>query len=113
MELKLPKTLIDDISENELKLYLAIMLYKERKISISQAAKLAGLTLSDFIFELGKHKAAFTNITTEELEEQLRIAVKSAISSKEIKQTRITLKGPPSEEIMKEMRRRRVAETLP
>ena len=69
MELKLPKTLIDDVSENELKLYLAIMLYKERKISISQAAKLAGLTLSDFIYELGKHKAAFTNITEEELEE--------------------------------------------
>ncbi len=72
MELKLPKTLIDDVSKNELKLYLAIMLYKERKISISQAAKLAGLTLSDFIYELGKHKAAFTNITAEELEEELR-----------------------------------------
>ena len=51
---------------------MAIMLYKERKISISQAAKLAGLTLSDFIYELGKHKAAFTNITAEELEEELR-----------------------------------------
>lgn len=72
MELKLPKTLIDDISENELKLYLAIMLYKERKISIGQAAKLSGLTLFDFMYELGKHKAAFTNITEEELEEELR-----------------------------------------
>ena len=72
MELKLPKTLIDDVSENEMKLYLAIMLYKERKISISQAAKLAGLTLSDFMYELGKHKTVFTNITEEELEEELR-----------------------------------------
>ena len=71
MELKLPKALIDDVGENELKLYLAIMLYKERKISISQAAKLAGLTLSDFIYELGKHKEAFTNITAEELDEEL------------------------------------------
>ena len=52
MELKLPKTLIDDVSEDEMKLYLAIMLYKERKISISQAAKLAGLTLSDFMYEI-------------------------------------------------------------
>ncbi len=67
MELKLPKTLIDDVSENEMKLYLAIMLYKERKISINQAAKLAGLTLSDFMYELGKHKTEFTNITEEEL----------------------------------------------
>ena len=72
MELKLPKTLIDDVSENEMKLYLAIMLYKERKISISQAAKLAELTLSDFMYELGKHKTEFTNITEEELEEELR-----------------------------------------
>ena len=72
LELKLPKTLIDDVSENEIKLYLAIMLYNERKTSISQAAKLAGLTLSDFIYELGKHKAAFTNITAEALEEELR-----------------------------------------
>jgi len=72
LELKLPKTLIDDVSENELKLYLAIMLYKERKISIGQAAKLANLTLLDFTYELGKHKMAFTNITEEELEEELR-----------------------------------------
>lgn len=72
MELKLPKTLINDVSENEVKLLLAIMLYKEKKISISKAAKLAGLTLSDFIYELGKHKMSFTNITEEELEEELR-----------------------------------------
>lgn len=72
MELKLPKTLIEEISENELKLYLAMILYKERKISIGQAAKLASLTLSDFMYELGKHKIGFTNITDEELEEDLR-----------------------------------------
>lgn len=72
MELKLPKTLINDVSENEVKLLLAIMLYKEKKISISKAAKLAGLTLSDFMYELGKHKMSFTNITEKELEEELR-----------------------------------------
>jgi len=72
LELKLPKTLINDVSENEVKLLLAIMLYKEKKISISKAAKLAGLTLSDFMYELGKHKMSFTNITEEELEEELR-----------------------------------------
>ena len=48
------------------------MLYKERKISVGQAAKLAGLTLRDFMYELGKHKESFTNITAEELEEELR-----------------------------------------
>jgi predicted HTH domain antitoxin len=49
-----------------------MILYKERKISIGQAAKLAGLTLSDFMYELGKHRIGFTNITEEELEEELR-----------------------------------------
>ncbi len=72
LELKIPKALVDDLSEEELKLYLAIMLYKERKISAGQAAKLAGLTMSDFMYELGKHKESFTNITAEELEEELR-----------------------------------------
>ena len=71
LELKIPKALVDDLSENELKLYLAIMLFKERKISVGNAAKLAGLGLRDFLYELGKHKASFTNITVEELEEEL------------------------------------------
>ena len=72
MKLKLPKALIDDVNEDELKLYLAIMLYKERKISAGKASKLAGLTVLDFMYELGKHKESFTNITAEELEEELR-----------------------------------------
>ena len=71
MELKLPKNLTEEISEKELKLYLAMILYKERKMSLGQAAKLAGLSLSDFMYELGKHKVGFTNITEEELEEEL------------------------------------------
>lgn len=72
MELNIPKALVDDLGENELKLYLAIMLYKERKISAGQAAKLAGLSLRDFMYELGKHKESFTNISAEELEDELR-----------------------------------------
>jgi predicted HTH domain antitoxin len=71
MRLDIPKALVGDISENELKLYLAIMLYKERKISVGQAAKLAGLSLRDFMYELGKHKESFTNISADELEEEL------------------------------------------
>ncbi len=72
LELNIPKALVDDLGENELKLYLAIMLYKERKISAGQAAKLAGLSLRDFMYELGKHKESFTNISAEELEDELR-----------------------------------------
>lgn len=72
MELNIPKALVGDLSEAELKLYLAIMLYKERKISVGKAAKLADLSLRNFMYELGKHKESFTNISAEELEEELR-----------------------------------------
>jgi len=72
MELNIPKALAADLSEKDLKLYLAIMLYKERKLSAGQAAKLAGLKLRDFMYELGKHKESFTNISADELEEELR-----------------------------------------
>jgi len=72
LEINIPKALVDAVGESELKLYLAIMLYKERKISAGQAAKLAGLSRRDFMYELGKHKESFTNITAEELEEELR-----------------------------------------
>lgn len=40
------------------------------------------------------------------------IEVKGTISSSDVKARRPKLKGPPSEEIVKEMRRRTVAETL-
>jgi predicted HTH domain antitoxin len=72
LEFLIPKALFGDIREAELKLYLAIMLYKEHKISVGQAAKLAGLSRRDFMYELGKHKESFTNIAPEELGEELR-----------------------------------------
>jgi predicted HTH domain antitoxin len=72
LELNIPKALVDDLSEDEIKLYLAMMLYKKKKLSAGQAAKLAGLKLRDFMYELGKHKESFTNISAEELEEELR-----------------------------------------
>lgn len=41
------------------------------------------------------------------------ISIKGVTSSQEIIETRPMLKGPPAEEIMKQMRGRKVAETLP
>lgn len=45
--------------------------------------------------------------------EKIGIEAKGTISSQQIKATRPLLRGPPSEEILKEMRRKRVAESLP
>jgi len=44
--------------------------------------------------------------------EKIGIKAKGTISSKEIKTARPSLRGPPSEEILTEMRKKRVAETL-
>jgi len=44
---------------------------------------------------------------------KLGIEAKGVISSGEVKGKRPMLKGPPSEKIMKEMRRKRVVEALP
>ncbi len=38
---------------------------------MGHATELAGLSLRDFMYELGKHKESFTNITVEEFEEEL------------------------------------------
>jgi rRNA-processing protein FCF1 len=45
--------------------------------------------------------------------EKIGIKAKGTISSQEIKAKRPPLRGPPSEEILKEIRRKRVAEPLP
>jgi len=44
---------------------------------------------------------------------KIGITVKGTMPSREIKAKRPLLKGPPSEDILKEMRRKRIAETLP
>ena len=44
---------------------------------------------------------------------KINIQAKGTISSQEIKATRPKLRGPPSERILEEMRRKRVAEALP
>jgi hypothetical protein len=45
--------------------------------------------------------------------EKIGVKAKGTISSKDIKTSRPQLRGPPSEEILREMRRKRVAEALP
>lgn len=45
--------------------------------------------------------------------ENLGIKAKGTISSQQVKAARPQLRGPPSEEILAQMRRKRVAEALP
>jgi len=60
-----------DVDRKEILITLATILYKEGKLTLKQAANLAELSIEDFLLELGKRKVSFTNITIEELREEL------------------------------------------
>ena len=71
-----------DIDEYEARLLLAVELYREGRLTIKQAAELAGLRVRGFMRELSKRKVSIINWGMEELKEELK-AVKELI--KEIK----------------------------
>ncbi|MFZ2070909.1 MAG: UPF0175 family protein [Halobacteriota archaeon] len=56
---------------HEARIALAVELYREGKMTLKQAADTAKLTLWDFLYELGKRKISYTNITVEDLQEEL------------------------------------------
>ena len=63
--------LVGDVNEDEARIALAAELYREGKMTLKQAADTAQLTLWDFLYVLGKRKVSYTNITVEDLREEL------------------------------------------
>lgn len=61
------------LSEDEAKLLLSIKLYEVGKISLGQAAKLAGFSKRAFIDVLGKHNLPVINYSVKELREELGV----------------------------------------
>lgn len=62
------------LDEHEARLLLAIELYREGKLTLGQAAGLAGLCIEDFMRELSRRGISIINLDQEELEEELKIA---------------------------------------
>lgn len=60
-----------DIEEKDIKIILACELYSDGKLTLKQAADVAGLSVWDFSYGLGKRKKSFTNITPDDLKEEL------------------------------------------
>lgn len=60
-----------EISEKKLKIRLAADLFKEGEITLKQAADLAEMPLWNFLHELGKMNISFTNISVEDLKQEL------------------------------------------
>ncbi len=65
--IKIPKWL----DEKEAKIAMAAQLFKVGKVTLKQGEEIAGLTIWDFLYELGKRKISYINITPEDLEEEL------------------------------------------
>jgi len=66
IRLKVP----EDVSEVEVKLLVAVELYREGRLTLKQAADLAEMSVWDF-YMIGKRKVSFTNIGVEDLREEL------------------------------------------
>ena len=62
---KIPDSL--DLSDRELAMLVASMLYEEGKLSIGQAAEVAGLSKLSFIELLGERKISVFNYPVEDL----------------------------------------------
>ena len=59
------------LSEDEAKLLLAIKLYEVGKVSLGQAAKLAGFSKRAFIEVLGRYRIPVLDYSPEELRQEL------------------------------------------
>ena len=59
------------LSEDEAKLLLAVKLFEMGKVSLGQAAKLAGFSKRGFMDVLGRHRVPIYNHSPEELREEM------------------------------------------
>ncbi|MBI2264259.1 MAG: UPF0175 family protein [Armatimonadetes bacterium] len=64
-------TLPPSLSEEEAKLLLAVKLYEVGKVSLGQAAKLAGFSKRAFMEILGRHRVAVFDYSSEELRQEI------------------------------------------
>jgi len=85
VKVKVPSDLVGLLKprrvEDEVKLLVALELYREGKVSLGKAAGIAGLSVREFLYEL-RTRGIPINYDLEELEEDLR-TIKELLASKE------------------------------
>ncbi len=70
--------ILSSLNENEaelmeqMKLYTALQLYKEHKLSLGQAAGFAGMTKYEFMLKCTKYKIAVIDYNPADLDEELK-----------------------------------------
>lgn len=79
LKLEIPSDIILSLNENEqqflkqMKLYTALFLFLEQKLSIGKAAQLSGMDIYNFMMEAGKHNVPVINYDTHDLRQELDI----------------------------------------
>ena len=61
-----------DFDDKEVKMIIAAKLYEKGKLSLGQAAELAGLTKREFMDELGKYGVSIFGETLEDIDQDLQ-----------------------------------------
>lgn len=69
LTLDLPSSL----SKDEVQTFLAVKLFETERVSLGQAARIAGFSKRAFIEVLGKHKIPVINYSPDELREELSL----------------------------------------
>ena len=73
----MPKIVIEvpnELPEREVKIAVAVQLYREGKLTLKQASDLADLCLEDFMKVLSEKKVSVINWDEEELQKELKNA---------------------------------------
>ena len=70
-KVELTLDLPSSLSKDEVQTFLAVKLYETERVSLGQAARLAGFSKRAFIEVLGKYKVPVINYSPDELREEL------------------------------------------
>ena len=60
-----------------MKLSTAMELYKAQKLSLGKASELAGMNITEFMFELGKHEIPVINYDVDDFKEEIESVTNS------------------------------------
>ena len=78
IKFKIPKEILNALNQDKVeftkqsRLYTALQLFKNHKLSFGKAAELAGLSKDEFLMELDKNNIDYISYDSEELKSELK-----------------------------------------
>lgn len=78
IKFKIPEEILNALNQDKIeftkqsRLYTALQLFKNHKLSFGKAAELAGLSKDEFLIELDKNNIDYISYNSEELKSELK-----------------------------------------